>query len=447
MTSLASTLPASRDFMGKISNKVWWPVAGFLYVTLKIVSWLFSPFVDFNMFQSWTYQLVSRPISEFYSGYWSTKQLDWAAHIASSDRFPTDGLLFKSWSAILGLFPENEWKDVLANLLQGSVWVFEALCILLLWSIFAKHGVKHAARWASLFAFVPFFAFIANAQLTFEFIPLGLSLAAYRLLLSRKFSAFLGAGVFLGLAALERPQFGILIVVLLALFWYQNRFSVRLISAVLTAGLTVVAVSSLFSLGVFWNGGRGSLLDLFFYNLNFYNTFTRGGANIWSWWPSALTEEFAKAHILGLSVSTVSTSGIIIVGLVGLFLFFKSKQNFDFRILWLGAFVTHVMFFFGLRMIDRYDFIAVFLLFVLVVFYGKQNHATLWSFWLISTISFLNGIVIFLTFVFTPSFVLPGDLYFSILAAGNALVFYPLIRMMFPKKKIASTGPSSIDSL
>lgn len=418
-------------------SRFWLAPVIIAYCAMKLWAWFFAIFMDFPVWLAWTQRAAATPLNKIYGGDWVTRPGDWAHRALNPDRFPTDIYLLELWARILGAFPEVEPGAVLMTAMQVTIWVFELLCVVVLFSLFKKLGVKRSFPWAVSFLVLPFFALIANQQFTLEFVALFFILLGFRLLLEQRVIFDVLGGISFVLAAFERPQFGLLMAGVLAVVWSRHFSWWRPLALFGPASLFAAIFAHSVGLGLWWQGTTGSLIDLVRFNTNFYENFIVNGATAWAFWPMANVTPFADKQLLGIPVESLSLLLIGLVVIAAVLTAARSTRNFEYRLWWALALVSHGIFFFSLKMIDRYNFVAIVMLYLLLVLYSSERK--LWSLFLVvMTSSFLNGFALYALWDLQESLGLVPwveltAFVYMLIAFGNLFAFYLYFKAIAPE--------------
>ncbi len=409
----------------------------------------FSPVTDFNLFYAWVTRAHALPWGEFYSGGYSGVAGEWSYRFENTDRFPTDALIFQFLAQILNFFPVELWEPVVFTEIQIVVWVFELLMVAVLILVLRKllPERKDNLSRTLLILLLPPVWIIATWGITFEFVPAFFALLGFYLLLHERWYTHLFGGAAFALALLERPHFAFLVLPLMVIPYIRAKNVKHLWLTVLGGCAAGLALLSSFNLGLFWQGSKGSLLDLFSYNAVFYDNLTTAAASFWSLWPDSTTTPHEAVTVLGLSVMTWSYLALAVTFILGLYVFLR-VQDKSFGLIWFFALLGQAAFFFLPRMLERYNFSAIVLLFLLWLLYENSETKRLLA-W-ISTISFLNILVVEVNeWLFWRAGVPVEDnafvveMSYRVLALANALVFYLFWKAVKPqleKRKLADSG-------
>jgi len=374
------------------------------------------------------------PWSEFYTGNYGGIPGDWSYRELNPDRFPTDVVIFQLLGQILNLFPQAQWESVVFTEIQAVTWIFEVAMVVVLVLIIRKLMPEKSLSKTLLLFLLPPVWIIATWSFTWEFIPTFFILLGFYLLLQERWYTQILGGCAFALALLERPHFIFLAIPLVAISYIRTRKVAPLGFVGLGGLITGLGLLYSFKLGLFWEDARGSLLDLFQYNAVFYDKFTSSGASLWSLWPQSTSTLYESVDPLGIPVMGWAMVLITLVGGLGLYGFLKISDK-TFAVIWFFALIAQATFVFLPRMLERYNFTAIILIFLLWLLYSNRATKTLLI--TISAISFLNILAIEINEwlywnmgIPVEDNVIALEQTYRILALGNLFVFYLLWKVI-----------------
>ena len=357
---------------------------------VKSLSWLYAPFIDFPLFVAWSEKARDFPLNQFYTGGYEGAPGDWAYRIENADRLPLDVWLFKLWGFTLSLFPGESSETVTEYIILVTVLLLELSFFFACWFTLRqlRPGRKNNALWSMLFLLLPSSLVISNMMLTLEFLPATLTILALGVLCKNTWWSPWLAGALSAAALLERPHF-LVVILAIGLYWLTLKPSAINIASFAGGGLiSSIALCTPLGIGLLWDGGKGSILDLLVYNLTFYDTYIWSGATIWSFMPNPVLERYADFSFLGLSALGCFYILTILV-VVSALIYMRKYLSNPYVIFTLSALLGQCLFFFAPRMLERYNFIVMVCLFLALVFWrSKTGVALLLS---LSFISALNS--------------------------------------------------------
>lgn len=409
-------------------------------VFVKLISWLYAPYVDFQLFYSWTERAKNLPLSEFYSGNYEGTPRDWAYREENTDRLPTDVWLFQFWGWLFAALPGSD-SEIVKALIRFTAWLAEVAFAVSLWWTMEQFRPKNRSnlKWVLLFLALPTTLIISNLLYTFELIPATFTVLALGLVYRGSYWNYGVSGFLLAAAVLERPQFALVALAVIAYGAILHR-SLGKILLLLGAGVaSALALTIPLGLGLFWDGGNGSILDLLFYNLVFYDTYSWSAATLWSWMPNSTTALYSDFNLLGISAlgwCYILSAVTIIAGVS----YARRKLLTPFAIFWLFGLGSQALFFFAPRMLERYNFVAVLCLFIaLLIYYSRRLLIVLAA---MTVVSALNSLVaVWIVLVVNYGILSEAEAFgireiaYGALAVGNLLVIAGLFWVMAAYRK------------
>lgn len=360
---------------------------GLMFV-FKSLSWLYSPFIDLPLFVAWSKKARDFPLNQFYTGGYEGGPRDWAYRIENSDRLPLDVWLFKAWGFILSLFPGENSETITEFTILVTVLLLEVSFFFACWFTLRqlRPGRENNALWSMLFLLLPSSLVVSNMMLTLEFLPATLTVLALGVLCKNTWWSPWLAGALSAAAILERPHF-LVVIVAIGLYWLTLKPSAIKVGSFVGGGLiSSTILCTPLGIGLFWDGGNGSVIDLLIYNLTFYDTYIWSGATIWSFMPNPVLSRYADFSFLSMGALGWFYSFTALV-IASALIFMRKNLSNPYAIFTLSALLGQCLFFFAPRMLERYNFIVIICLFLALIFWRSKVGVTL-----ILSLSFISAL-------------------------------------------------------